>query len=189
MYYKMINDRMVFSDCKAIYLEDQHRWLSNPTEEEIFNAGWRVYVPPYIPPQPRTEPDEIDIVDAVKRMLQSSVNEMSDADALDVAALFPTWASKIGTPVTVGERLWYDTKLYKVIQAHTASQEWTPDITPALYTEVSIEEWPEFVQPTGAQDAYMTGDKVTFEGQHYICQIDNCTWSPSAYPAAWQLAE
>ena len=49
------------------------------------------------------------------------------------------------------------------------------------------EEWPAFVQPAGAHDAYKQGDKVTYNGQHYICKIDNCVWNPDAYPAAWEL--
>ena len=48
------------------------------------------------------------------------------------------------------------------------------------------EEWPEFVQPTHAGTAYQVGDKVTFNGVHYICLMDNCVWSPLTYPAAWQ---
>lgn len=193
MYYKIINDRTVFSDCKTILLEFDHpplvsgQWVSNPDSQLVYDENWRVYVPPVVPPQPQTEPYEEEIVEAVKRMLASSVEDLTDEEALEVAALFPTWASKIGEAVAAGERLWYDTKLYKVIQPHTTQADWTPDTAVSLYVEVSIEEWPEFVQPTGAQDAYNTGDKVTFEGQHYICQMDNCTWSPSAYPAAWQL--
>lgn len=49
-------------------------------------------------------------------------------------------------------------------------------------------KWPDFVQPTGAHDAYNTGDKITFEGKRYICQMDNCAYSPSAYPAGWKEA-
>lgn len=186
MYYKIINDRMAFSDCKTIHKQDG-TWVSNPDAQTIANEGWQVYVPPIVPPQPQTDPDFSQVMQAVKKMLSTETSELSDEDALDVAALFPTWASKIGQQVSVGERLWYDGKLYKVVQAHTASSEWVPDHNPALYTEVSIEEWPEFVQPTSAETAYNTGDKVTFEGQHYICLIDNCTWSPATYPAAWEL--
>lgn len=62
----------------------------------------------------------------------------------------------------------------------------TPDITPALYTEVSIEEWPEWKQPTGAHDAYNTGDKVTYNGKHYVSLIDGNIWAPDAYPAGWE---
>ena len=45
---------------------------------------------------------------------------------------------------------------------------------------------PDFVQPTGAQDAYKKGDKVKFEGKVYESLIDANTYSPSAYPAGWK---
>lgn len=48
------------------------------------------------------------------------------------------------------------------------------------------DEYPEYVQPTGAHDAYHTGDKVTYEGKHYICKMDNCVWTPATYPQAWE---
>lgn len=51
----------------------------------------------------------------------------------------------------------------------------------------SSDEWPTFVQPTGAHNAYKIGDKVTYNGKHYICKINSCTWSPDAYPAGWTL--
>lgn len=185
MYYKIINDRMVFSDCKTIQL-DNGQWISNPDSTTIAAAGWLPYTPPPVVPIPQTEPDYDAILQAVKTMLASSTEDLSDEDALEVAALFPTWASKIGEQVTVGERLWYDGKLYKVIQSHIEQEDWKPDITTSLYVEVSIEEWPEWVQPTGAHDAYNTGDKVTFENKHYISLIDNNIWSPATYPAGWQ---
>ena len=185
MYTKTINGRQVFSTCKAIELNG--RWISNPTAEQIAEAGWTEYTPPPVVPQPKTEPDYAQVMEAVKKMLSSDAEQLTDEDALEVAAMFPTWHSKIGEAVAVGERLWYDGKLYKVVQAHTPQSDWTPDATPALYTEVSIVEWPEWVQPTGAQDAYMRGDKVTFNGQHYTSLIDNNVYSPAAYPAGWQL--
>ena len=51
------------------------------------------------------------------------------------------------------------------------------------------EEWPAWVQPTGAHDCYNTGDKVTYNGQHYVSKIDGNVWSPEAYPAGWQVQE
>lgn len=32
-YYKIINDRQVFSQCKSIYDEQADAWISNPTAE------------------------------------------------------------------------------------------------------------------------------------------------------------
>ena len=49
------------------------------------------------------------------------------------------------------------------------------------------DEWPEYVQPTGAHDAYKIGDKMTYNGQHYICKMDGCVWPPDAYPAGWEV--
>ena len=44
----------------------------------------------------------------------------------------------------------------------------------------------DFVQPTGAHDAYGKGDKVRFNGKVYESLIDNNAYSPSAYPAGWK---
>lgn len=188
MYYKYINGRQVFSTCRSIQMEDG-TIISNPSAEQIAEAGWQVYVPPVVPPTPKTEPDYDELMNAVKTMLASETEELTDEEALEVAALFPTWASKLGQAVTVGERLWYNEKLYKVIQAHTTQSDWTPDVAVSLYTEISIVEWPEWVQPTGSHDAYMIGDKVTFEGNHYVSLIDYNTYSPVAYPAGWELRQ
>ena len=54
---------------------------------------------------------------------------------------------------------------------------------------VEPDEWPEYVKPTGAHDAYYKGDKITYNGAHYICKApDNaaCVWSPDEYPAYWE---
>lgn len=58
--------------------------------------------------------------------------------------------------------------------------------------EQPTDEWPEYVQPTGAHDAYHNGDKVTWNGQHYTCIAPDgtaCVWDPDTYPAYWQLVE
>ena len=54
---------------------------------------------------------------------------------------------------------------------------------------------PDFVQPTGAHDAYQIGahdayqigDRVRFDGKVYESLIGGNTWSPSAYPTGWKL--
>lgn len=51
------------------------------------------------------------------------------------------------------------------------------------------EEYPEYVQPTGAHDAYRTGDKVSLNGKRYICIAPEgvaVVWSPDVYPAYWE---
>lgn len=116
--------------------------------------------------------------------IEKAAVSLTDADALESVELFPAWAA--GVAYTVDERIQYGGTLYRVAQAHTSQADWTPDKTPALFVVVSLDEWPEFVQPTGAHDAYKKGDKVTFEGKHYISLIDANVYSPTAYPAGWQ---
>ena len=109
---------------------------------------------------------------------------LDDATALDAMMLYPIWTAN--AEYTIGQRVRHGEKLYKCVQAHTSQADWTPDATPALWTQVSAEEWPEWVQPTGAHDAYVKGDKVTYNGEHYISLIDGNTYSPDAYPAGWE---
>ena len=51
------------------------------------------------------------------------------------------------------------------------------------------EEYPPYVQPTGAHDAYHRGDKITFNGKKYECIAPDgvaVVWDPATYPAYWQ---
>ena len=116
--------------------------------------------------------------------IEKAAANLPDEDALQAVELFPQWVTDHA--YAVDERLQYKNVLYRVVQAHTSQADWTPDITPALFVVVSLDEWPEFVQPTGAHDAYKKGDKVTFNGKHYISLIDANVYSPTAYPAGWQ---
>ena len=113
---------------------------------------------------------------------------LPDEDALNGIELFPAWQSGIG--YTVDERIRYGDKLFRCVQAHTSQDNWTPNVVPALFTEVAVPgEIPVWRQPTGAQDAYQAGDRVHYpdaNGAIYESLIDNNTWSPEAYPAGWR---
>ena len=74
---------------------------------------------------------------------------------------------------------------------------WDPalDIQPAVWheeTDDGADEWPPFVKPTGAHDAYKKGDKITWtektggDGGRYISKMDGNVWSPGEYPDAWE---
>lgn len=56
-------------------------------------------------------------------------------------------------------------------------------------TEEPIEptdEYPEYVQPSGAHDCYNIGDKITYNGKKYVCKMNGCVWNPDTYPAGWE---
>ena len=119
----------------------------------------------------------------LRPLLVKASASLSDEDALEAVELFDSWA--LDTFYERGVRLRYGGKLYRVEQAHTSQADWLPDITPALYTEVAHPgEIPVWRQPTGAQDAYNTGDKVHYpdkDGPVYVSIVDANTWPPDVY--------
>ena len=200
---------------------------------------------------------------AMRAVIEESVTALDDDTAATVPSLFTPW--KPGEAVNVGDRRYYATRLYKVVQAHTTQADWTPDVTPALWavlgdpgeagtiddpitaargmeyeyglyyfdpedgktylcerigeaeggkiilqylpheligqyfsaaesgeTEEPAEPdtgdtYPEWVQPTGAHDAYNTGDIVNYNGTLYKSVIDGNVWAPDAYPQGWEV--
>ena len=123
----------------------------------------------------------------LRKLIEQAVTSLPDEDALACATLFKAWSA--GISVAVGDRMEYGGKLYKCVQAHTTAAEWPPDATPALWTEVAKPgEIPVWRQPTGAQDAYMTGDKVHYpdaDGPVYVSTVDDNVWSPITY--GWEV--
>lgn len=129
---------------------------------------------------------EHELPNDVLTAIDYAIQNMNDDQALNCMSIFPLWEE--GITYSEGNRVKYEGKLYKVLQYHTSQSDWTPDTATSLYVEISDPniEYPEFVQPTGAHDAYSKGSKITFEGKHYISLIDANVYSPTAYPAGWQ---
>lgn len=119
----------------------------------------------------------------MRKLIEQLAVTLADETALTGVELFPMWA--IGRAYAVGDRVQHGGTLYKCVQAHTSQAGWTPDATPALWVVVSIDEYPEWVQPTGAHDAYNTGDKVIYNGKYYISTIDANTYAPDVY--GWEI--
>lgn len=119
--------------------------------------------------------------DPAQAALDEVLEILTDEQAEGVIDAFPMWAA--GIAYAVGIRVRFDGKLYRCVQAHTSQEDWTPDATPALWTRIGDpgDEWPEWVQPTGAQDAYAMGDKVSHNGSHWESTADANVWEPGVY--------
>ncbi len=170
-------------------IRTQDKQIFTWDEELILADGWVKYTPPveeYIP-MPQLEPSLEEKLNALLSLdsIGQEVVALDDPSALALKALFPPLIAMYGKEVHVGERYFWDNRLWKIIQNHFPQEDWKPDESPALYTEVQVVEWPEWVQPLGAETAYKEGDKVTFEGEHYISTVDGNVWNPAAYPAGW----
>ena len=119
----------------------------------------------------------------LRQLIEQLAVTLDDETALTGVELFPAWV--VGKAYAVNDRAQYNGTLYKCIQAHTSQADWMPSATPALWKTVSLDEYPEWVQPTGAHDAYNIGDKVTYNGQHYVCTSNANVYAPDVY--GWQL--
>ena len=137
----------------------------------------------------------------------AGTESLYDAFGLDDGG-YPIWSQPSGAhdAYNQGDIVNYNGTLY---QSTINGNVWSPDVYPAGWTVYAAttepeepepkpepepdpepEEpptYPEWVQPTGAHDAYNTGDIVNYNGTLYKSLIDGNTWSPDAYPAGWEV--
>ena len=137
--------------------------------------------------------DRVQAAEQMRRALQMFAASLTDEQAMEVATVYDPW--KIGKAYAVGEFLTYgvngvgDPQLYKVAQAHTAQADWKPDATPALYVAIGLDDsgYPVWAQPTGAHDAYNTGDIVNYNGTLYISKINGNDTVPGTDDRWWAV--
>lgn len=128
-----------------------------------------------------------------RKVIENAVKSLSDEEALTSPLLFPRW--KTGIAYVSGDRVSYEADgvvtLYKCREgmSHTSQDDWTPNIAVSLWKRVDdpTEEWPEWVRPTGAHDAYDLGAKVSHNDKHWISIYDGANiWEPGVY--GWEEA-
>ena len=126
--------------------------------------------------------DYVVLAEQMRRTMQMFAGTLTDEQAMEVATVYDSW--KIGKNYAKGEIFSYgvnsvgDPQLYRVNQAHISQADWLPDAEEALYTPIGFDEsgYPVWAQPSGAHDAYNTGDIVNYNGTLYESLIDgNCT--------------
>lgn len=133
-------------------------------------------------------------IEVYHRLLRTQVlATASDSDAYVMRYLYDQWQPGMRfEEKDIGTRLMYQDQFYKVLQPHTATAEWTPDVAVSLYVEVSDSgiEYPAWKMPSGAHDSYDRGSKVTHLGHKFISEIDGNTTEPSLVDYRfWKLVE
>ena len=120
----------------------------------------------------------------VKMAVKQARQITDDAEALKVKTLYKQWDKQIDKPLEVGEYIQYQDVLYKVLQAHTVQEAWTPTNAPSLFAKVLIDPTSETIlnwEQPDSTNPYMKGDKVIHNGKTYVCTIDNNVWEPGVY--------
>ena len=170
-YYKIIDGQTVFFNGVLVVGEMQ---IINPSEEILLAAGWLEYIPPEPEPVDTTkyEPYTDEVVSKIKQLMQEQVAQQTDEEALENIELFPTWQSKIGVQVNQGDRLYFDDKLFKVLQTHTPQEDWRPDTTASLYVQVVLDEEQGTIDnpiPYSVNMELVEGKYYTDDGVTYLC--------------------
>lgn len=120
-----------------------------------------------------------------RRAMTDGAQSLTDEEALTAPMLYERWQA--GKEYAIGDRLYYDGKLYKVLQAHTSHGAYTPDIAVSLYAEILNPDpsvIPEWVQPSST-NPYMKGDKVRHNGHIWISTMDYNVFEPGV--AGWEV--
>lgn len=136
--------------------------------------------------------NKLQAAEQLRKALQMFASTLDDEKVMEVAMVFDPWASgkayKAGEFVTYGVNSVDDPQLYKVIKDHTSQDDWAPNIATSLFTAIGLDDsgYPIWSHPTGAHDAYNTGDIVNYNGVLYESTIDGNTYSPEEYPAGWK---
>jgi len=124
----------------------------------------------------------------MREQLNNITSKFTDEEAINNKELYQDWSGN-GIQVAFNDVFLYNEDLYRVIQAHTTQNDWTPDVAVSLYAKILVgDEIKEWVQPDST-NGYMIGDKVYFPTKNdsvYESTIDNNIWSPTAYPAGWK---
>lgn len=100
----------------------------------------------------------------------------------------PQWVQPVADveghwPYNGGEVVWHNGRLWRNVTEGVPNV-WEPGVSG--WHDAPVDAIPEWVQPTGAHDAYNIGDQVMFAGSAYESVINANVWSPTAYPAGWR---
>lgn len=126
----------------------------------------------------------------LKDFVKAARETATDETALAWLELYPKWAENIGKTITNEDiekglnRYQHNGKLFKVVQATVFQEQYEPGAegTSSIFVEISLEECPEWVQPTGAHDAYAKDAKVKHNGKKWVSTYDGANvWEPGVY--------
>ena len=111
-----------------------------------------------------TSPRQADIAALI--LMTINTISLDDQQSLKVKSLYPTWESFIGKQLEKDTKIQYNGKLFKVVQAHTAQEDWKPGIdTASLYTEI-VENHSGTLEDPIPYPA--DGNMTIYNGKYYV---------------------
>lgn len=127
--------------------------------------------------------DIVEQAQAIRAGMQALARTAPDAVLLaQPMAMYDEWSAE-SVEYVLDDIRQYNGLLYRCVQAHTSQATWTPEDAASLWTRIAdpAQEWPEWIQPTGAHNAYAKGAKVSHNGKRWVSDVDANTWEPGVY--------
>ena len=111
----------------------------------------------------------------VSRMIisqQINTLDVDDATAYRMREFYPEWQS--GQSYPIGYKLQYGGRLYRVIQAHTSQDDWTPDAVASLFERIDETHDGSKYDPIPYEGnmALENGKYYVQNGVTYLCSRD-----------------
>ena len=121
------------------------------------------------------------------RQARSAAKDETPNGVIDLAPLLKPW--KEGA-YNAGEIFAYNGRPYRVVQMHdsTGNPAWNPEEARSLFAPYHGTDEPHALPwsaPTGAHDAYMAGEYMTFGGKVYCCTVDGTVHDPDVLASSW----
>lgn len=124
----------------------------------------------------------IEQAQAIHAAFQIFARTAPDAEVFSApATAFDPWTAD--AVYEAGDVRQYGSLLYRCLTAHTSQTTWQPDVSPSLWVRIDdpAVEWPAWVQPMGATDAYPKGAKVSHKDKRWTSDVDANAWEPGVY--------
>lgn len=100
----------------------------------------------------------------------------TDTQAAQVPTLYPNWEDyPDGVSLSVGQRLNYNDKLYKVISAHMKQTDYTPEAAPSLFTVIDVTHSGSVSDPIpfSTNMVVYSGKYYSYGEKLYLCLRDS----------------
>ena len=163
---------------------DPEVWLESPWDaipddfdDYRIEDGELVHDPRDLPPVPFMAEEVL----AVMLQETDALDSLPDSALAHMAPYMAEWQETVA--YAIGDKVQYQERPYRCVQAHTSSQEWNPADAVSLWARILVpspDVIPEWEQPDST-NPYMKGDKVTHNGHTWVSDIDYNVFEPGVY--------
>lgn len=131
--------------------------------------------------------DIVEQANVIEAAMTTAGAMLTDEQAIEVIDLYDEWKPDVA--YGVDNRVRYEEKLYKCLQAHTSQADWIPTATPALWVEIAAPgEYREIKDNMLSTEAFAKDEIGWYQTKDNLWKslIDANVYTPETYPAGWE---